>query len=63
MEVGYWVFGIAIRVELTHSVHSPSFIPGIDDGKLKMSFKFGEHGATTTGGFNSTFPMSATPHL
>ena len=29
-------------------------------GKLKISFKVGEHGAITIGGFNLAFPMSET---
>ena len=44
---------MAIRIELTHDSHSPTFIPGSSKGKLKMSFKVGEHGATAAGGFNS----------
>ena len=63
MQVSYWVFGIAIAVKLTPDSGLPMSIPWIADGKLKISFKIGERGATTTGGFNSTFPMSATPHL
>lgn len=49
-----------LGVELTHNSHSLLFIPGIIDGKLKMSFKVGERGATTTGGLNVAFPMSET---
>ena len=54
------MFSIATQVALTCGFHTPSFIPGIIDGKLKMSFKVGEHTATTAGGFNSASPVSAT---
>ena len=54
------VFGIAIGVKFTHDSGSPTFIPWIADGKLKMSFKVGEHCATMTGGFHSATPVSAT---
>lgn len=57
MEVGYWVFGIVIRVEFIYSVYFLLFILGIDDGKLKMSFKFGEYGVIIIGGFNLIFLM------
>lgn len=60
VEVSYSVFGIAIRVELTHDFHLPTFAPGITDGKLKTSFKVGEHGATMASGFGSATPLSAT---
>jgi hypothetical protein len=36
------------------------FILGIADGKLKMSFKVGEHGDVAAGGFNSATPISST---
>lgn len=38
----------------------PTFIPGIAEGKLEMSFKVGEHGAATAGSFKSATPISAT---
>jgi hypothetical protein len=36
------------------------FVSWIADGKLKLSFKVGEHGSTMTGGFHSAAPTSAT---
>ena len=38
----------------THDSGSPMFVSWITDGKLKLSFKVGEHGATRAGGFHST---------
>ena len=60
VQVSYWVFGIAIAVKLTPDSGLPMSIPWIADGKLKISFKIGERGATTTGGFHSAAPVSAT---
>ena len=54
------VFGIAIGVKFTHDSGLPTFISWIADGKLKMSFKVGEHCAAMTGGFHSAAPVSAT---
>lgn len=53
-------YGVNVRAELTYNSHSSSFIPGIADGKPKMSVKVGEHGAAMTGGFNLASPISAT---
>lgn len=60
MLIGCGIFSIAIKVELTHDFHTPLFIPGIVDGKLKVSFEVGEHGDIMTGGFSLASPMSAT---
>lgn len=62
MWAGLRLFSIAIGAEFTGDSHShlPPFIPGTAAGKLKMSFNVGEHGAATTGGFNSAPPMPAT---
>ena len=60
MQVSYWVSGIGIGVKFTHDSSLPSFIPWGADGKLKMSFKVGEHGAATIGRFHSAAPISAT---
>ena len=57
--VSHWVFGIVIWVKYTHDSSPPTFIPWVADGKLKMSFKVGEHGAATIGGFLSAAPVSA----
>lgn len=59
MLIGCGIFSIAITVELTHDFHTPLFIPGIVDGKLKMSFEVGEHGDIMTGGFSLASSMSA----
>ena len=54
------VFSIDIGVDLTHNPCSPSFIPGIANGKLKMSVEVGKHGAIMTGGFHLMSPISTT---
>lgn len=36
VQVSYKVFGAAIRVDLTYSSYSPSFVPGISNGKLTI---------------------------
>lgn len=58
VQVGYEVFGVTIRVEPTYNPHSSSFVPGIPNGKLKMSIKIGKNGAAMTGGLNSASPTS-----
>lgn len=53
VQVPYWVFGVTVRVELTHKSHSSSFVPGTTNGKLKMSINVSEHGATLARGVDS----------
>lgn len=54
------MLSIAVGVELIHNLHLLSFIPGIADRMLKMSFKFDRHGGTMTGGFSLALPVFAT---
>jgi hypothetical protein len=60
VQVSYWVFGIAIRVNFTHDCSLTTIIPWIIDGELKMSVKIGKYSATMIGGFHFATPISAT---
>ena len=59
VQLSYWVSGTAMGVKFTHDSSPPLFIPRVANGKLKMSVKVGEHGATVTGGYHSAAPVSA----
>lgn len=52
--------GTAIGVKFTRDSGLPKFIPWIADGKLKMSFKVGEHCATSNGGLHPPDPIPGT---
>lgn len=60
MKVSCRVFRTATNVEPIHDSCLSSLVSGMASGKLKMSFKVGEHNDTMTGGgSNSAILISA----